>query len=60
MTLNTKPKIRSRVRLTLAAQRCAACGATLLRGAWAWRDRSGCYTCDGPHCRPNGPGARPR
>jgi hypothetical protein len=51
MTLNTKPKVRARIRLIARAQKCAACGTTILRGAWAWRERTGRYTCDGARCR---------
>ena len=51
MSLNTKPIVRARVRLTLRAQKCAVCGTTLRRGVWAWRERTGRYTCDGRRCR---------
>ena len=47
VTLNTQPTPERRVRITLRAQKCAVCNATVLRGAWAWRDRTGRYTCVG-------------
>lgn len=54
MTPNTRPNPRSRVRLTLRAQRCAACNATILRGSWAWRELTTAanrYYCDVGLCR---------
>ena len=54
MSLNTQPRVRARVRLVLGAQRCGACRATLLRGAWVWRERTAGgsrYFCATGACR---------
>lgn len=50
----SEAKVRTRIRLTLRARRCATCAATLLRGGWSWREGTGAdsrYYCDNPRCR---------